>query len=116
MGPPTLLNSLVRQIVGVPNGTDISVISGRRHVGVGILEQKWLVLLSGVTRGMVAFCLMRTLPGLCVRSQSPECSRSQGGRTHSQDTPSGNCGIHHLVFLLVTHRVFPQSMVKSTIF
>src|SRR5258708_12630908 len=88
MGPPTLLNSLVRQIKGVPDGPNISVISGRRHVGVGILEQKRLVLLSGVTRGMVAFCLTRTFPGLRVGTECGECSRTQCTAAHPQNAPS----------------------------
>jgi hypothetical protein len=55
---------------------------------------------------MVAFCLLRAFPRLCVGAQSCECSRSQSSGAYSQDAPSGNSILHHLVFLLIVHRFF----------
>src|SRR3979411_1388394 len=115
MGPAALLNSLVSQIIGVPNGPNISVISGRRWLRIGILGKKLLVLLSRITLGIFAFRLLRTLPCLCVGTQSSERSRSQSSGAYSQDTPSGNSVLDHPVFRLIAHR-FSSSMVNSTIF
>src|SRR5258707_6480903 len=77
MGPAALLNSLFRQIEGVPNGTAIPKLRRRRRACVGIIGQKWLILLCNGTRGIVAFRLLRTFLRVSVATSTADRSRSK---------------------------------------
>jgi hypothetical protein len=66
VGPSTLFDSLLYQIEGVPNGTDISVVGRRRVIGIGVLREQHLVFLAWIADGIVVLSLLSIHPLLRV--------------------------------------------------
>jgi hypothetical protein len=105
MGPTALFSPFTREVKGIPDRPNVTVVGRRRCVLIRVLTEKSVILGSWVTRGMVALCAGSVLALLCMGRYARHCACYQRCGSNTQETTSRRHSVEKRLLLILTAHV-----------